>query len=254
MRRVILTTLILVIGMTAPAAAAIFPQLALGGGYECFLIISNKKDVDWTADIYALQANREPWVVGWRYDGVLYGGTSELNVRVPAKSTRKIGIFGELDNLKVGYVKVTPLKDGDNQGTDIDVAFSFFYNFSDAQGHLLDSTGVAYEQAKKEFIVPVEKSTQINTGVAWATLFSNYSIELTLYDVDGNVVATKTIDGAGHYAHFIDEIFEGQLPAEFLGMLYINSDTYMNVTSLRLEYTDTGFQLTSVPPDDRMIW
>jgi hypothetical protein len=130
------------------------------------------------------------------------------------------------------------------------VAYSFLYNFSDAQGHLLDSTGIAYQQPKKEFAVPVEKSAQINTGVAWATLFSHYSIELTLFDTNGNIVATKTIDGAGHYAHFIDEIFEGEVPVDFLGMLYVDSDTYINVTALRLEYTNTGFQLTSVPPDD----
>jgi hypothetical protein len=63
------------------------------------------------------------------------------------------------------------------------------------------------------------------------------------------VFRTDTFTERGHLAKFFDELFDG-VPAEFVGMMHVDSDGCLHTTGLRLEYTQTGFQLTSVPPDD----
>jgi hypothetical protein len=95
----------------------------------------------------------------------------------------------------------------------------------------------------------------IDTGIAWcpssrsSDISDQFQILLTLFDQNGVAVRTKPVTFTGHRAQFISQLF-ADLTATFVGHLNIKSQDYMYLEVLRMETTDTGFQLTSTPAVD----
>ena len=101
-----------------------------------------------------------------------------------------------------------------------------------------------------EFLLPVERSANVDTGFAWcpALLKGPFEVTITLYREDGSVYQSKTVTFTGHAAQFFAPLFD-DVPADFLGMMRIESEGFIHVAVLRIEYTDSGFQYAGAAPD-----
>ncbi|MDA2930891.1 hypothetical protein MYX84_13265 [Acidobacteria bacterium AH-259-O06] len=233
--------------LNANLCAAGFPQLALGGGYEVVLIVSNKSSSQWDGEIQLLEGNDEPWSTPWKVNGISLPGHI-VNLTIPGAGTQKLRFTGD-SQAKAGYLKISGQSESPPLG--LGLAIQFFYEFKQ-NDQLIDSTGtplVLLPSASWAF--PVERSSTANTGFAWAPAFAKgpFSISMTLFDEDGNAVGKETLTFSGHLARFFDEVFSG-VPTNFLGSVFLESEFDICLTVLRLELTPGGFQLTSVPPDD----
>ena len=112
-----------------------FSQLALGGGYEAVLLISNKTNSAWNGTVWLSRGFNESWQGQWAVNGKNFTGTSSIPVTLPAKGMVKLRITGD-STTRAGYLDVAP-----GIGSDmVDVAISYFYEVR-AGGVLKDTTG-----------------------------------------------------------------------------------------------------------------
>jgi hypothetical protein len=227
----------------ARADAITFAQLALGEGYECVLIVSNSADSDCEVAFKIRQGNGDLWSGEVFVNGMNVSGTTFFGATLAAQGSRKLTLTGD-DTLRVGYLEL--VESGHCQ---IDkIAVSFFYNLFQ-NGILLDSTATRPAALDTQFVLPVERSVAVNTGLAWAPGSSTdpFDIEVRLFDAEGAEVGSETISFEGHLARFFTEIFN-DVPESFVGSVRIQSEQAIHLDGLRLEFTNSGFQLTSVPP------
>ena len=227
--------------------AAIYAQLALGGGYEAVLLISNKTNSAWTGTAWVMQGNNETWQGQWAVNGQNYTGMGGVPVELAPKGMVKLRLTGD-STTRAGYLEVKP-----SFGyRDSDVAISYFYEFR-VKGVLQDTTGSPKSAYGNHFFFAVEKSSAIDTGIAWCPsppyISEPFSLYLTLYDQDGRVVRQRAYMFMGHEAQFISQLFT-DLPSSFTGHLEIDAlEDYLYVEVLRMERNPAGFQLTSTPAD-----
>jgi predicted choloylglycine hydrolase len=224
-----------------------WPQLALGGGYECTILLSNKRNSDWAGHFNLMRGDNESWDGSWSLDGRERTGSSAFSISIAPRSTVKLRLSGD-QLTRSGYLQMY----GDGTSTVYDVATSYFYNYV-TDGRLQVCTGSAAAPTGRLFWFPVEKSPSINTGLAWApgTVAGPFPLVMTLFDQEGVQVQQKILGFVGHEARFFDEIFDS-VPDGFLGRVRIESQENIHLEVLRLERTGSGFQLTATPPD-RML-
>jgi len=227
----------------------VYPQLALGGkskAYECIVVMSNKTNFDWRGTLQAYRGNHNNWAIDWEVDGLNHENSPSREVTLPPRGSVKIKLSGG-DSVLTGYLVIDAIEGS----SDYDIAPSFFYNFVDnPSGQLLDSVGVPPGPSGDEFILPVESSPKVNTGLALATAFEDetFLITLSLVDLDGQEVGLETLTYDGQFARFFTEIFDN-VPDPFVGRLYVNSEKPIYAVGIRLENSNGGFQLTSIPVD-----
>jgi hypothetical protein len=191
-----------------------------------------------------MQGNNESWAGFWSLDGKDRTGSSAFSISLPPRSTVKLRLSG--DSLtRSGYLQMY----GDGTSTVYDIATSYFYNYV-TDGRLQVCTGSAAAPSGRLFCFPVEKSPSVNTGLAWApgAVAGPFPLVVTLFDQQGTQVQQKTLSFEGHEARFFDEIFD-TVPSGFLGRVRIESQENIHLEVLRLEQTESGFQLTATPPD-----
>lgn len=239
-----------------PEGPITYPQLALGGGYEAVLIVTNMTEIPWNGTGYLRHQNGAPWPGEWDADGVEQRAGSTFDISIPAQGTRQIILTGDSE-LRAGYLQL----DADEGGTNRGLALSFFYNLSSEES-LVDSVGVAPGIASRQHLFPVERARGINTGFAWAPaqLKVNGSsalqngtppseVELFLFNREGELIRSRLMPFEGHFARFFNELFEG-IPQEFVGKLMVEAAEPFHLTVLRLQQTRSGrIQLTSIPPN-----
>jgi hypothetical protein len=207
--------------------AIFYPQLAVGGGYEVVLLVSNKSDSAWTGMAKPLSE----------------GGTLDYlmtPISLAPRETKKFVLTGGATTVSAG------LEIFGNPGFPTSrIAVAYFFNYLE-NGNLVDSIGVPKGQAAKRFIFPVERSPSVNTGIAIRRRANqgSSSISMGLFDARG-VQEQSVVFLIG--ARFLTELFT--LPSEFLGSVVVESQDEFYLVVLRLETTQTGFQLTSVPAD-----
>jgi hypothetical protein len=83
MRKLFLLPL-LILSFTAHAAARTWSQLAIGGGYQAVILISNKTGSDWTGQVFPKQGFEKPWAGTWRVNDQNYTGQTFFNVGLSA--------------------------------------------------------------------------------------------------------------------------------------------------------------------------
>jgi hypothetical protein len=220
-----------------------YPQLALGGGYECIVMISNRTGNRWEGAGYLYSGSTEKWTTRWSIDGTEQYQRESFPISLPARSTKKYVLSGD-DTVRTGFLRIV----SNNGHSRKDVALAFFYNYKQS-GALVDSTGVPFGSPSDNFLFPVEKTSSVNTGFAWApaTYKKPTNITAQLYDSLGDLVQEKILTFEGHLAQFFSEIFD-VVPDGFLGSVTLSADESFHLTVIRLEFTQSGFQLTSVPP------
>jgi len=237
-----IAALVFVAWASVAAASANFPQMALGGGYEVVLLVSNKLDREFSGFLVLQQGNYASWEGAITVNGEP-ADPDRIDVDLPARGATRLLIKGD-DTLRAGFLTVWGT--GENFGGDILV--TFFYNLIQG-GKLVDSTGIPNSGSLTRTMFSVEKSMFANTGFAWARAFpgaASFDVTLKLYDEAGNEVRTKTLTYDGHLSKFFDEVFDN-VPEEFVGQVRIEAPEGLLVTVLRIEYVDGSFQLTSTP-------
>ena len=231
-----------------PIQAFTYPQLALGGGFQVVVIISNNTGQQWEGAARLREGNDQNWSTQWAVNGADSTGTSGFEVTVAAGSAEKFVLTSNA-GLKAGYLQIFPGEGFSSEG----ITLSFFYNFLQ-EGQLVDSTGVAAANSNTKFIFNVEKRATVNTGFAWApfSMTHQFKVTATLLDNDGVQIGSEEITFGGHLAQFFTETFAG-IQDGFLGWVRISSEENIHLTVLRLENTSSGFQLTSVPPRPELL-
>lgn len=240
MKRVALVLLLAI--LVCPSLYAQYAQLALGGGYECVIILTNKLSTEFNGGVNLRKGDGEAWDTPFRVNGQLASDTN-VQVTLPPFGSVKLVLQGE-PTAAIGYLVV--YGSGANSGSD--VAAAFFYNFYSG-GRLVDSIGVPAGTQSLQHMFAVEKSATVNTGFAWAppwTPIAPFEITVTLYDAAGNQVQQKTVPFTGHQAKYFSEVFDG-VPANFVGHVRVVSPKSIRMAVLRFETVGDLFQLTSTP-------
>ena len=227
--------------------ATTFAQLALGGGYETVLLITNKTIFYWRGTIWVSRAYNQKWEGTWAVNGQDHTGKESVKIDVAPRGLLKLRFTGD-GTTRAGYLEI----DADSTYSELNVAVSYFYEFRKA-GELQDTIGSPESALGKKFVFAVEKTDAIDTGFAWCPS-SRYNstpfrIDLLLYDQNGSIPRLKTVTFTGHQAQFVTEVFT-DLPSTFVGYLVIESQNDLYLEVLRIEKTPTGFQLTSTPADN----
>ncbi len=109
----------------------------------------------------------------------------------------------------------------------------------------MDSTGVGPAIPTAGFAFPVEKSANVNTGIAIRR--GGAPLTLLLLGSDGALIDTVNLELDG--ARFIDQIFSG-VPDNFTGFVRVESGVSFYPVVVRQEIIPAKqlrFQLTSVP-------
>jgi hypothetical protein len=229
-------------------------QLAIGGGYQAVILISNKTGSDWTGQFFPKQGFERPWAGTWQVNGQDYTGQTFFNVGLHAFGTAKFVLTGD-DSLPVqtGYLFFW----GSGNSSAADVSVAYFYQFFQ-NGKLVMSAGTTEGGVHSTYSFPVEYSSAVvNTGIAWApeidtTPSKPFNITATLYLTNQSGVAqlygVKTLSFSGHAAQFITDIFPELSGTGFKGYAVLTADYNVCLEVLRVDSIDNGFLLTSTPP------
>jgi hypothetical protein len=246
------TTIILALLFLSPTAvAATWAQFVLGEGYESVLMVSNKTAFPWQGTVKIFQGYNASWAGRWYVNGTEYTGSDAYPVSLPAYGTVRLFFTGD-SSLQVGYMD---FESGSSYSL-IDVAYSFFYNLRINDNDLSETVGGPESPHNKKMVFGVEKSAQVDTGYAISPLSrsgaTSFPIVLTLYNSDGSIYDTRQVTFLGHHAIFVSQVFS--LPATFIGFLKVDSQQSIYLTVLRMEYNSTGWQFTSIAPDNYVIF
>ena len=239
MRRAILFLAVIVI--TCPwLLAATYPQLVVGGGYECVIIIANPRATGFTGRLELRKGNGVLWNTPFTVNDQAYSGSS-VPITLAPFATGKFVLRS--NTLQIGYLDLLG-REGSNGS---DVAVSFFYNFLSG-GTLVESTGIPNSSISRGHVFGVEHSSRVNTALAWCSFYPTdpFDITLTLYDAAGVQVQQKVYPYTGHLPRYFTELFDN-VPAEFVGHVRMYSTPGLGLTVLRFEQVGNAFHLTSTP-------
>jgi hypothetical protein len=247
---------VLLLSFGVLAEATTWPQLALGGGYQAVILISNKRSTDWNGQFFPKQGHEQAWTGTFRVNGQNYTGQPYFYVTVPAYTTIKLVLTGDDAAAQTGYLFMW----GTSGSLSSDVSISYFYEYY-VNGKLAMSNASIPGAPRTTFYFPLEHSgtasAGVNTGLAWApevtTTPKQFNMTATLYLTDktglGQLYAAKTFAYSGHTAQYITDMFPELSGADFKGFLKLDAEYNVFLEVLRVDATDTGFLLTSTPPD-----
>ncbi len=217
----------------------VYPQLALGGGFQIIFSITNRTPAPWQGSAQ-LDGGAWPAERNWTLNGSDRTGEGAFPISLSPFGSRTF-VLGSEEGPFSGWLEVTA--EAPSQVSDL--ATAFFYNFF-VEGRLDDSTGVPAAPPAAVAWFPVERSTFVNTGMAIRR--TTLPLTFRLYDQEGELVDEVTREFQG--ASFFDTIFSG-VGDEFRGAVRIESGVGFYMTVLRQELLPGAplrFQLTSVPP------
>ena len=218
------------------AIDVMYPQLALGGGFEAFLSVSNTQETPWIGNAL-LNGGNWPSNEPWSLDGQDQTGNSQFPIELDPHESRTFQI-GRSEGALSGWLEIT------TEGAQNRIVTSFFYKFSSA-GELIDSTGVGGAAPLSRAQFPVESSGNVNTGIAIRRAIA--PITFSAFDATGNLLESVTLPI--NRAQFINEIFQ-TLPDDFSGQVLADSAARFYAVLLRQELIpgdQLRFQLTSIP-------
>jgi hypothetical protein len=207
----------------------VYPQVAVGGGYQVVIIISNKSDSNWSGVGKPL-----------KNDGTLDYLTTQITLG--PKETKKYVLTGGSTTKACGFEIY-----GNSGSLNSAVSVNFFYNYIQDE-QLKDSTGVPKSQLAKKFTFPIERTSTVDTGLSIRrrTNQPTTQVALTLIDANGNQL--QQVYTGSDSSGFISSLFT-TVPASFVGSVVAESPDDFYIVVIRMESTQTGFQLTSVQPE-----
>jgi len=241
--------------------ATTYAELAIGGGYECVILVSNTTAFAWRGAFYLYQGLDQPWVGTWSVVNALKHTANSFVATVPGNGTVKLQIKGD-DLVRDGYLRMY----GEYPSTTYDVTLTYCYQFY-LDGKLVMSTNsVDSSLAHKTFYFPVEISPDANTGLAWTSqeqnLYpgtGNFSINVSLWRDDGSpilrgdngsLVVSKPIQFNGHRSGFLQDFFPELAGANLRGFIILDAPTAFYLDVLRFDSSPNGYGylVTNTPP------
>ena len=219
-----------------------FAQFALGDIFKILILVSNKGLTPWEGQGVLRRGNEAEWDSPWDLNGVDQTGSSHFEIALPPQGSRKYTLTGDAQ-VREGFFDLI----GTDSSLNSQVAVSFFYQVGNPA--LTDSIATFDTPPSKVLVFPVEKSSEADTGFAYAALDPEaaFSISATLIDPAGIEIGTVTWNYTGHDALFFTERFD--FLESFVGSLRIESEVSLYLTVFRVEQSAAGFQLTNVPPE-----
>ncbi|RPJ63469.1 MAG: hypothetical protein EHM23_01780, partial [Acidobacteria bacterium] len=240
-----LPALLLVSVIVAPHmcyAAVTYPHIAVGGGYETVLTITNPTEHRWNGRLACSQRDFQKFPV-LRINGVNIGQSAEYEIKPSATVT--FVITGD-STARSGFLKISTA----GGPSETQLATSLYYRFRNSAGQVTDTVSTSSAKAARHWVFPVDRGAEADTGVACLTESSDYSptdVTYTLLSADGAELQRVTKQQRGHLALMLGELFD-TIPANFVGSVIVDSsgDTYLLV--LRLESGGGTLQLTGTRP------
>ena len=207
------------------------PQFAVGGGFSSDVVVTNRSSTELAAvaiDVWDPEGNA--------LDGNLILGVGADRFDLPPLGSRTLTLSHDGSGLLTGSITVSS-----------DTPVSAVVRF-DFQGTGI--TGVGTSPRLRAAIAPVRRSGNLSSGVAIRNPeLAAQTIDLELKDEDGLVVpggeASRTIDGGGRIAAFIEQFFPEADTADFKGEISIRARAgQIAVIVLELE---VGRAFTTLP-------
>jgi len=246
MRKVaFLAALCLVMLLAGPLslAAVIYPQIAVGGGCESVVTITNPSGTGWSGRLIFKKGNEEDFPVPLKADGIPF--TSASTWQVAAGSTARCVISS--DGVQTaGYLRIETLSGTPSE----QLVTSVFFRIRDLQGHVTDLAGTYPSKAARRFVFPVEKSETSDTGIAFLPAVlqvPGQPVTFRLVDQSGTKIQEVQPPLSGHVAKMAGEIFD-KMPQPFLGSIVMESPADLYLLVLRLDLSGGNVQLTGTMP------
>ncbi len=235
----------------------VYPQLAIGGGFEAVFLVSNPSVDSWRGTLRLPNFGSGSGVV-WLLNGEDRTGLDSVEVELPARGSGRF-VFSAPDGAPP--VSGPLIVEGLEGSLPTDLATSLFFDYSTG-GVLVDSVSVPSSPSSRLAVIPIERfpEERVNTGVAIQSGEENAaavvsgnptqpSFRISLYDAQGIRLDTAVNPFPG--PRYVDQIFPPEAFPEgrFVGSLAVESETPFHILALRQRLLDQGrFQLTGVAP------
>lgn len=242
----------LVVGVTAkdcPEVTVLYPQVALGGGLQTVVVVTNLSEGHWTgsADLHGQQWAEVPWSI----NGQAALGLSSFSFDLDPGQTRKFVLSAPGQPLD-GWLEIigrsTTTRDDTLAPQQTSLSTAVFLNLLEG-GNIVDSTGLTPASPTIRVRFPVERTPTVETAVVLrrGTGFvdPDAPLILTLKDSSGAVFEEIEVPLG---ARLLGEIIPN-LPDGFVGSLDIRSESQFRVAVFRLELTLSGPHLSGVSTD-----
>lgn len=239
----------LVVGVTAkgcPEVTVLYPQVALGGGFQTVLVATNLSEGQWTG---SAQLHGQQWAdVPWSINGQQALGRSSIDFELDPGQTRKFVLSAPGRPLD-GWIEIigrsTTTRDDTLTPQRTSLSTAVFLNLLEG-GNIVDSTGLTSAGPVTRVQFPVERGTTVETALVLRRATESHDPEaplnLILKDSSGMIV-TETEAPLG--ARLLGEIIP-DLPDGFVGSLDIRSEIEFRLAVFRLELTPSGPHLSGV--------
>ena len=223
----------------------VVPQVAVGARYTTSLVLfnlGNPQSMGWVASQNLKTTGK---VFLFKQDGTrlavgVNGGTpaTEFAFTIDPQETLSYELsYSGADTSGWALIQIDDPSDGEGWGLMDDttmargrrVIATVFYTYG-AGGQTISRVGVVpsvYEMQRfRTSVLPAQAQSGLSTGVAIVnTSSSSVTLDLQLKDAKGNIIARTTLvlQPGNQTARFIQELFGTAVPAQFRGLLEINS-------------------------------
>jgi len=254
----------------------ILPQIAVGEHYTTTLFFSNigstermpwadEEDFETSSTVFFFKQDGSPFDV--MVNGA--GPVSEYSFVLQSGESIALKLSGDGPDTP-GWAIVETADDESVQTTwgnmgdheirgGMRLAATAFYSLRDGRSQLVSRVGVMPALYEREHfytsIMAAQSGPNLDTGVAFVnTNAESVTIQLRLKDLSGKVIteATLVVAAGNQTAKFITELFPGQVPADFQGVLEVNTYSEEGVVTIGLLLAEGV--LTSIPTHHFGSW
>jgi hypothetical protein len=245
--KVLSTILFLLFAYPSSAFSITFAQLALGGGDETIIMVSNRSATTQMPSCKLRQGSGQPWNSQWTANGTSFS-TSDQSFFSIIADHQSANIVLRGDSItRTGDLEIEPLE---NSNTNLNyLAISYFYVFKE-NAVTKTSTGSGSSSRGKLLFFPVERMVRDKTDIGYAISPISgtppFQVLITGYLWNGIMVGSKSVNYTGHMSELFSRTFP-DLRDDFLGHVIISSEQTVCGEVLRMEITAITFLLTSTP-------
>lgn len=192
-----------------------FPHCGDGGGLSMQIAVNNLSDQTASGRLMVFDQQGKPQPLP--FAGL--GEESEIELSIAPKATRVLTTLGTSTPFKLGFIRIE-LDQPEVSGVAI---------FKYASG---PEASVLPAAPGRRFALFVERSEDLNTGIAFARLSPNQPLALSLYGLDGTLLESREYTMFGiQEARFVDELLD--VEPGFRGLLVVDSPALLAAVGLR---------------------
>jgi hypothetical protein len=223
--------------MFSGQAAIRYPQIAVGGGYETVIAISNPTDQRWAGQLSFKAGAHIDFPLPLKANGQSIGAVSSWTVEAGGTASLVITCDAEATG---GYLEITT-QSGPSEDR---LVTAGFFRLRNSSGIPVDLVGTYAPKPVRKAVFPIDRSPSADTGVAiLAPEPLSGPVIFTLRDTSGLTTQIVQMSLNGQVALMASEIFD-QLPPSFVGSVTVESPEWVHLLVLRVEMSQGMVQLT----------